>query len=550
MRTLLVLCCSASLLACSSAPADPAGSPPDALLAEGQGLLHAGRAREAEALFAQAAALDDDPLRSRLWLLRSWMDQGRSNETLDAIDALVREGAEGPAIDYLYGMAFTRRAQDKLAQGAVDSSVQMNFEDAVGLLQSAVEAEPERFADGWPALAYSAWMSLDLPLAREAAERAVAVRPESPEDRALLGRIAFSQFRAAYDAAGDWSPEAEADWQRASAAFREAIALFGTADREGERFLLSDAQVQLANACLWKEDTRAAVDAYAEAIGWAPDAVDYAQVRPLFQPADFRTALEDGLALAERRFASAAPDDQAAPQGPNDAALLWWLGYARYAAGASAEAEEAFLRALDKEPSYANAWFYVALSRYAREDWGGTADALRAAWDADAPAVVAEMQTDLELNLAKLSYVVAWSVDQQRLADAALLSRINAESALDVATYWNDLGLFLRDLGEEQEVRSDALALYEEAYEAYRRALALAPDDPQILNDTAVMLHYYLGRDLDRALSMYARAKQLAREQLDSGEVPEELLPILETALRDATDNLGRLEAMLAEKAG
>ena len=39
-----------------------------------------------------------------MWILRAWMDQGRSNDTLDAIDALGPEQASEAERDYLYGM--------------------------------------------------------------------------------------------------------------------------------------------------------------------------------------------------------------------------------------------------------------------------------------------------------------------------------------------------------------------------------------------------------------------------------------------------------------
>jgi tetratricopeptide (TPR) repeat protein len=530
-----------SLLACATPAAERGSSEAAELIAEGRELLAESQPQAAQPLFERAAELDDHSLESRMWLLRSWMDQGRSNDTLDAIDALVRDGRQGPETDYLYGMAFARRAQDKLADGTADSSVRMNFEDSVGSLRKALAADPERFDDAWPVLAHAAWMTQDLPLAREAGDRAVAADPRSADGQMLLGRIAFSQFRVAHDAAGGFDAEAESAWQTAVGAFRAALELYGDPPRAGEDWLVADAQVQLANACLWKEDTACASEAYAAAIGMAPDALDYASIRPLFDPALFRDTLQDGLARWEAR---------ADTDATRDASLCWWLGWAHWTTGSPERAEELLLRALQDEPAWGNAWFYVALARYAREDWPGTVEALRTAWETDPASVVAEMQTDLEANLARVSYVVAWCVSEQRAADAALLARIDAESAPEVAALWSDLGLLLRDQGEALGSASDAqaLALYEEALGAYQRALELAPDDPQILNDTAVILHYYLERDLEQALAMYARAKELAQARLDGGELDEELLAVIETALRDATNNHRLLAAALSEK--
>src|SRR5262249_50340064 len=74
------------------------------LIAHGRELLESGRAEEAQKLFDQAAVLDKSTLRTRTWVLRSWMDQGRINDSLDAIDELSKKGAKGVEIDYLYGM--------------------------------------------------------------------------------------------------------------------------------------------------------------------------------------------------------------------------------------------------------------------------------------------------------------------------------------------------------------------------------------------------------------------------------------------------------------
>ena len=520
----------------------------------GQSLLDVNRPKEAELSFERALELDEDSLDARVGLLRSWMDQGRNNDSLDAIDELKRDGLEGPPLDYLYGMAFARRAQTKVAQGDLDGTVQMNFQDAVGLLEAAVQADPERYEDAWPALAESAWMSLDLPRAREAAERAVASFPERGDDRALLGRIAFSQFRAAYDdAGGSIDATAGERLDDALSAFRGALTTYGPAKTDEQGYVLSDVEVQIGNALLWKEDASAAADAYTNAIALAPDAVDYAQTLQLFDASTFRDVLAGGLARFEAEHVGADPETgEPAPLPERANALAWWLAYAEYAAGNHEAAEAGFQRALALDDSFVNSWFYLAQTRYAREDWPGTIDALRSGWTANPEAVVAEMQTNLELNLAKVSYVVGWCANAERLEDAALLSRINAESAVQVPTYWSDLGLFLRDRGDELGETAEAQALHEEAFEAYQRALALAPQDPQILNDTAVMLTYYLHREYGRALEMFDQAQFLARETLETGEVSAEMQPILEKALDDATNNGRRLREALeraAEKA-
>ncbi|MFT5288863.1 MAG: Tfp pilus assembly protein PilF, partial [Planctomycetota bacterium] len=58
-----------------------------ALVRRGRTKLDAGDAAEAQVLFEEAAAKADNSLATRMWVLRAWMEQGRSNDTLDALDA-------------------------------------------------------------------------------------------------------------------------------------------------------------------------------------------------------------------------------------------------------------------------------------------------------------------------------------------------------------------------------------------------------------------------------------------------------------------------------
>ncbi len=67
------------------------------------------------------------------------------------------------------------------------------------------------------------------------------------------------------------------------------------------------------------------------------------------------------------------------------------------------------------------------------------------------------------------------------------------------ADNWNNWGFFARECKK-----------YEESFQAYRRALALEPENPRYLNDGALILMYHLGRDMDRAEEWLVRAIELA----------------------------------------
>ena len=89
---------------------------------------------------------------------------------------------------------------------------------------------------------------------------------------------------------------------------------------------------------------------------------------------------------------------------------------------------------------------------------------------------------------------------------------------------------------------------FERALVAYERAAQLAPDKPHLINDTAVILHYYLKRDFLRARDMYAAAYELAAERLSDPKLETGDRDLATTALRDSKDNLRRLEEYLERR--
>ncbi len=554
MRLLLLLLLGSS--GCSLAKPNPDPESADTVIAQGRSALERGDPQGAEVLFQRAASIESDTFRPRMWILRAWMDQGRSNDTLDELDRLARAGQKGPEMDYLYGMAFARRADGYLASGVTDSSITMNFQDAVLYLTQAVEARPDEFRDAFQPLASAAWYTQELEKARAAAERAVVYYPSDGLSWFTLGRVAMSQFVVEQELEA-WSPSAEEHWRAARDAFAQAVEVLGSPAKPALQAMLSDAALQLGHVWTWKEERAEAADSYGIAIAWAPDTIDYALLRSLLGAEGdapeasasnvfFNQALERGAAGFREQFGA---------EDRRDGTLLWWLGWSRSRIGQPAEAEEAFLAVLKKVPDFASAWFYVALARYDQQDWNGFVDALRTGWESAPDAILAEMRREPEANAAKAEQVLGQIHGSTRLLDRALLAEISAETLPDLPRHWNNLGLFLRDEAERLQLLPDqspnprvVANLYERAYVAYSRALELAPEDPQLLNDTAVMLHYHLDRDLDRALAMYEKALELAATKLADPALSEEDRERFETARSDAETNKQALEELIASR--
>lgn len=516
----------------------------------GRALLEAGRPSEAEAEFAAAAAADGGSLRTRMWVLRSWMDQGRSNDTLDALDELSRAGTAGPEMNYLYGMAFARRAEGYLADGVTDSSVEMNFQDAKDRLLEAVRTDAARYHDAFLPLASSAWFTQDLETARWAADRAIESSASSAEVWLTHGRIAFSQFLAA-QAEEPGGAEAEALWSEATTSFRNAVERSGSPSDAAGQALLAEAATQLGHAMLWKQKGPEATDAYATAIAWNPQGFDYARAVEFLggavkspedeRPSGFGAALE----LAHARLeAHAQPDD------PGWATLLWWLGWARFSAANWAGSETAFQDALARAPEFANAWFYVGLARQYRKDPEGALQAMHAGWDADPAAMVATI-AGAGGALRAFENLLSWCAAQEpaRNLDAAFLAEMLAQAMPDEARHWNNMGLFLRNEGEDLELAAyknktpepdPALLddLYARSYAAYQHALELNPGDPQLLNDTALMLAYHLDGDMAEVEGMYRHALELTDGMLANPDLSPEDRARFEQTKKDIDVNL------------
>jgi len=87
--------------------------------------------------------------------------------------------------------------------------------------------------------------------------------------------------------------------------------------------------------------------------------------------------------------------------------------------------------------------------------------------------------------------------------------------------------------------------------DAYAVAAMLLPGDARVVNDTGLILTYYLQRDLERAQRYHLDAIAVGRVQLEkiaAGEAEEDLDVV--TAVGDAYQNLGYLELTLRGTSG
>ncbi len=479
------------------------------------------------------------------------LERGRATvaagKTLEALAiAEMLEKADPAAGAYLSGLAFHRMAQDGMAQGS--GMVAIHFDDAAAQFARAVEAAPTRFADAYVKWAECAWYGQDLPQARQAAEKGVELDGKAPEGWFWLGRVAFSQFSAA-NADEARKEEAAAHLERALTAFARAVEAHGDPTEPAARAQLARTLWQLGNARAWREQGREADQAYARSLGYDPTQADFGALLNTRGREAFLAVLEDGHIQFVRRYGK---------QTSSDATLLWWLGWSRFDQKQHKAAEEALLESVRKWPAYANAYYYVAHARFQQRDYDGALGALKEYSRADRAGLVAQLVQGGDGDFAVLGFLTTTQKRSQpeRNLEAAWLSELRAEVRPADPNTWNDIGLFYRDAGDAlTRERSEAkqrerFEHYEKSLAAYRRALELAPDDPAYLNDTAVVLHYCFGKDLEEAKRMYLRSTERALEELARTDLDPELREIYQIALRDSRNNLQRLEALMKRRAG
>jgi tetratricopeptide (TPR) repeat protein len=124
----------------------------------------------------------------------------------------------------------------------------------------------------------------------------------------------------------------------------------------------------------------------------------------------------------------------------------------------------------------------------------------------------------------------------------------------------NNAGYFNRDLAvqyesqgvaalEEQapaaELFGRAVEHMERSYEAYVQAAKLAPEDARTVNDTGLILAYYLQRDLETAERYFEEAIAIGLPQLEAGIEDEVQRTMTREAVGDAYQNLGVVELTL-----
>lgn len=490
------------------------------------------------------------------------------------------------------------RAEVQLLRGV--ATLQMGTEDGVPMLFEDSHASFVAAAEGgvqaaWSGVARCAWMlyyqSSDPARMEEALDLALLAVDERDPGRRLEAALRHTPERTRSEITFDYYRMTRTGALPPESA-PELFELTRTSLEDEIRLAPEDpwAWERLADLYLWEERPRDARDTLERAVALAPEseALHKARVRVLESTGSW----SDVVAAYERFVA----DHEGSALG------LWFLGTARYEvaiagllagehdqAEAFRQAEAELVRTRELEPSYEAACrgYEVVCrdglgwSHYHAGDLELAAEAFWSMEELQEGGLRWEDPGRLFSGLRSLEFVVAahhgrwmqvFEADSgvgygeafPHLRAAAELATRLFEYDPEGGSTANNAGFFNRDLAveyERQGIRAlaskppederaaELLGLaterMERSYEAYVVAARLAPTDARVINDTGLILTYYLQRDLDTARRYLEQALEVGLLALEGEFEDEEARTAAREAVGDAYQNLGVLELTL-----
>ncbi|HKE01846.1 MAG TPA: tetratricopeptide repeat protein, partial [Planctomycetota bacterium] len=528
----LLLAAPSPVVAQASAPASrPQDLDPAQQRALGAELLRHGRKEEAIAAYRGAWSADHS-LDSALGLSKACIADERYNDSLRVLEEAAQTHSKDVRLHRGFAEAFAARAAARAAEGADRMTVLAEYEAAARAIEDGLDLTPNDPALHVERTRYLVYACKS----EEAHEAALAARKSAPtswEAALLLGDSIVLQLQdlGLLAANGDAASDEEARKER-TAKLAEAKAAYEESEKLGPD--RAEPPARLASLLLQTGGPRGQVMTYLErALARDPSKVDASPVERELSPKDALAFFEK--ALAKRKEARG----DAAAESPECAPLWWWIGRMRYMAEDHPGAEKAFSTAARLNPADDSARYYLAKIAYLEKRFGDAASEFDSVARRSPKALADLGRTDPHFA-AMIRGVVgrlvtgdgAASASVTRVGGGGIGTAIHLTRALveldprDVGE-WNNLGLFYRDTNQPQE-----------AIAAYRAAIDLTPRDPRLLNDAAVVYHYYLRANDEEAKALYKRAIDAAKEILADRTAGTTRKEDAKGALDDAENNL------------
>lgn len=428
-----------------------------------------GEADEAEDAFEDAIgafekAIDVDPdyVDAYARLGRVYYDLDRPAAAIPVLEAGLARAGDNDEIRFWLGQHLLRAAKVAGAKPAVAGRV----DEAVGLLE-AVAASTDRFPEVHLVLGNHFYDTGAFGKASAAYVRYLDERPDATQARARLGNAYVRQARF---------EEALAAFERVREADPDNIAVLVNIGTAHLRLARYDAAAKTMQAALSRDADRGSARfglAYAHfAAGRAAEALPHFERFVQKRPDSFNGRYFGGSALMD-----AGRDDAALPELVRAADLRpdvpqphYKIGIIHLRNGRAAEAVAALEKAEALKPQ--NPWIVSALGTAARQQ-----GRLDAALERHTQAVRVGQTVEKGVRLARLRATLARTAEAAGQVDAArdAIDGALADGGDDPWVKQTGLAVLTR-LAKRRAAAGDAAA----AAELWRRALALAPDDPDL----------------------------------------------------------------------
>ena len=491
-------------------------------------------------------APQDPALDKALATAAKYASQNNFQAALAALEGAGANTSDDPAARTQYGVYRMRWLEDRLQRNdpEVAGFAAIDAWNEIADAFAAVTRLPGANDEPWEHWSECLLNASDLGQALSVADDGVSEHRDSVRLQLQRGRVLMAQARKAAEI-GRTEEEAKR-YGEAEAAFRAAM-------EKGTKSAAPCLRLAELKITRW-------------AAGGSSDAKLRAEAVELWTEAVRREAggVDLGATYAWLGADAVEPLDAFLKAKPDHLDAIWFRGLAHWAANPVnwPGARDDLLKVVEKNPTFYDAYFYLGDAAMRRGEELSAAqspdadDAYRAAakfWAAylEPRATVyagsLRQSGDGGAGMAqRLTWLAGRAVGFGEFGHAAAIMRCVVQVTPEDGFAWQNLGFFLRDHAEGRMRRGegeDVGAIIEESRAAYARAYALLPDDPQVMNDYAVIHHYYLQDEDELALELYRKAVARAEEMLAAGGLDAADQDRIRIALRDATNNLRKLEA-------
>ncbi len=481
---------------------------------DGFEFLKNGKPGYARTAFRNQLKRDPEDLESRFGLGLSELALGNAEAAVENLLRVAERKGRDALLRRALAEALLLKAKNRIATGRDDEHARWLLMDAGEQARLAAELDPKSW-EPWRIRAKAALERSDVDEARTALKAALERGLPGIQKDELEGEIAYFSVVNAME-----SGEGEEDLVRAQRSLEELL-------RRNPRSV--ELWLRLGDLHYNAGRLDPALDCYRESLLIDPFqrvCLEYL-LADLANP-ELLPKIESVVDAALKKASDLFPEND-----PRRGFLLYCTAQTRIAARLYRESIPYLTQALQVDPSLAIVCeLGIGDAQFRENNHSESCRAYLQAIRQSFDEVVAQLR-HLNRGEAVAPCLVFHSSEQFKAghkAEARDLLAVAVEFAPDDASALNNYAFLCRETGK-----------YEESYRAYSILISRSPDNPRFLNDCALVLHYHLRRDLDRAEALYLRAIDAARRLLESPESVPAIRDSASSALKDAEENLARL---------